>query len=766
MNKKTLEYFNGDELAAITWKKKYALDEETSPYDSYKRCAKEFARIERNYESDDVVLSEDLIYDLFINQQICLAGSVHAGLGNTKQISSLSNCFVGGQPYDSYGGILEKDELLVQLMKRRAGAGLEISSLRPNEFPVNNSAKTSTGPVSFAHRYSNTTNEVAQNNRRGALLLSIDIRHPDVVEFITSKQDLTKLTGANISVGIRDEFMKAVENDEDYTLYWPCNGSIEDAKITKTVRAKDVWDTLISCAHNTGEPGILFLDNHWDNSPDTVYEKHKGVCTNPCGEIFMSEYDTCRLIHINILKYVDNPYTDQASFNKDKFYEHCYYLMKLGDDLVDLEIEAINKIIAVVSKDTHRTAERELFFWKKIKQKALDGRRAGCGSLGWADAIAAMGYSYDSDESLDFIKMIAELKYDSELKATMNMGQTRGAFLDYDKDIDPCERRNISFNTVAPTGTTAMLAQVSAGIEPLFATHYTRNVTTNDDDYDFIDEVGKKFKKHNVYHKPVKDWLALHPDKTIEESPWYNSTADKIDWKKRVQFQSIIQNSTTHSISSTINLPKNTPKEIVDNIYMESWKTGLKGITVYVDGSRTGILTTDDTNNTKQEFTINHAPKRPKELDAHFYTVSVKGSIFGVIIGLYDNRPYEVFALPLNRRYKDREGKLIKVNKGKYDFKCKSLTIENINIMTENQKAITILVSLALRHSVDIPIIIKTISKASNDITDFTSAISRILKKYLVEGQELIEKCPECGTKLIFQNGCKQCLQCGYSGCN
>lgn len=762
MNKEVLDYFNGDELAAGVWQSKYRADEETTPVDSFRRCAAEFVRVRNLYKSE-LPLTVDSLTDIFAKNMICLAGSVLANLGNKNYIGSLSNCFVAGQPHDSYSGIMEKDEQLVQLMKRRGGVGLDISTLRPSNAPVNNAAKTSTGAVTFAHRYSNSTNEVAQNGRRGALMLSIDCRHPNVLDFIESKQDLTKLTGANISVGIRDDFMTAVEHDEEYLLQWPVYS--DDPTITKKVKAQEIWDRLITCAHKTGEPGIIFLDRHWDFSPDTCYPEHRGVTTNPCGEIFMSAHDTCRLIHINILKFVDEPYTDKAKFNFEHFHAYCHLMMTLADDLVNLELEAIERIIDHIKETYTEVNQRELDLWLKVKDKTIRGRRAGCGSLGWADAVAAMGMKYDSDEALKLIEEIARTKYDAELEATIAMAKTRGAFPDYDEDLDILpKRRNISWSTVAPTGTTSILAQVSSGIEPLFATCYTRNVKTNEGEaYDFTDAVGVKFKKHVVYHPQVKQWMEMHDDLTIEDSPWFDCTADKIDWKRRIEIQAAIQRHTTHSISSTINLPKDTPKELVSEIYFEAWKYGLKGITVYVDGSRSGILVTED--NQKENFRISHAPKRPRELDATFYFVMVNGSKFGVIIGLYDGRPYEVFALKLNEKYKDRVGKLIKINKGRYDFVSSNLTIENINITSEQEKAVTIMASLALRHGADIPVIVKTLMKTSTGVTDFSSAVCRILKKYLKEGQALLEICSDCGEKMIFENGCARCPFCGLSKC-
>lgn len=774
MNKEVIDYFDGDELAANVWEKKYKADGEKLPSDSYARCAKEFIRVNDKYgDSNFKALRLDLewLIDALENDKICLAGSVLANLGNKDYIGSLSNCFVGGQPHDSYSGILEKDELLVQFMKRRGGVGLDISTLRPKNHKVNNAAKTSTGAVSFANRYSNTTNEVAQNGRRGALMLSMEMRHPDILDFITAKQDLTKLTGANMSVGIRDDFMEAVIKDEEYTLRWPCNHQFKLSdyrpSVSKVVKAKEIWNTLIECAWKTGEPGIIFLDHHWDNSPDSVYPQYKGITTNPCGEIFMSEYETCRLIHINVMAFVDNPFTANATFRDADFYDYCWNLMMLADDLIDLEIEAVDKIIDHIASNYESVNSRELSFWRNVKEKALNGRRAGCGSLGWADAVAALGMDYDSDEALEFIETVAAIKYEAELESSIYMASTRGAFPDYDPEIDPTIRRNISWSTVAPTGTTAILAGVSSGIEPLFATHYTRNVKVEDNGaYDFIDKLGIKWKQYPVYHRQVKAWMEANPDAPFEANPWNGCTADKINWKKRIQIQAIIQKFTTHSISSTINLPKGTTKELVNEIYIEAWKSNLKGITVYVDGSRSGVLVTDNSNNSSSENSSSSAPKRPKSLESHFYPITVKGHKFGVIVGMLDNKPYEIFCMPDPIRLKECTGTITKVGKGQYNFKSDTIEIRNLHISGELERSITILTSQLLRHGVPLKYIIATVSKVGYSITDFSSAIKRVLSKYIVDGEASGIKCPSCGDELIFENGCKICKSCGYSGCN
>lgn len=776
MNKELIDYFNGDELAAKVWIDKYKWGDECLPDDSYLRCANEFWRIEEKYireekdfkliyGKDITPITKEWILDSFKNKKICLAGSVFANLGNKNYIGSLSNCFVMGEPHDSYSGIMAKDEQLVQVMKRRGGAGLSLSSLRPKNSKVNNAAKTSTGAVSFANRYSNSTNEVAQSGRRGALMLTMEMRHPDSLEFISSKQDLTKLTGANISVGIRNDFMKSLDTTNEYDLCYPVDEVSSDTYY-KTIKSSEYWDKLVECAWKTGEPGILFLDHHWNNSPDSMYPKHRGTATNPCGEIFMSEYDSCRLIHLNIFAFIVNPFTSEAYFDDKEFYEYTYKMQRLADDLIDLEIEAINRIIKHIADNYNTINDRELIMWQRIKNKALGGRRTGSGSLGWADAIAALGYEYGSKESLKIIDNIAKLKDEAESDSTMDMGFSREPFSDYNSNVDEMLRRNISWNTVAPTGTTAIIAQVSAGIEPIFALSYTRNVKVeNDKDYDFEDIVGNKFKKYIVYHPTVKTWLELNPDKTIEDSPWYNCTADKIDWKTRVDIQAIIQKYTTHSISSTINLPKNTTKQTISDIYKYAWIKQLKGLTVYVDGSRSGILVTDNNAN-KENGNIGYnlnAPKRPKELVAHFYPITVKGNKFGVIVGLLEGKPYEIFCMPEPLRVKECIGTITKISKGSYTFKSNNIEIRNLHISGELERAITILTSQLLRHGVAIKHIIAAIGKVGISVVDFSSAIKRVLTKYLPEDIKI--ECPECGQQMIFENGCAHCNSCGYSRC-
>ncbi|MCA9749491.1 MAG: adenosylcobalamin-dependent ribonucleoside-diphosphate reductase, partial [Romboutsia sp.] len=713
---KLLEYFNQDEMAASTWLRKYALKNkegfivESTPDEMHKRMAKEFARIEENYVIGDLEnnknllstygklredLEEESIYQLFKDfKYIIPQGSIMSQLG-AKSIGSLSNCFVIGQPEDSYGGIFHKDEQLAQLMKRRGGVGIDISTLRPEGTSTSNAAKSSTGAISFMHRFSNTTREVAQNGRRGALMISININHPDVMEFIKIKRDLTQVTGANISIKLNDEFMKAVENDEDYALRFPCdthyyNGKenyqgslgelsnfeynqmyeVDQGVYVKRIKAKEYWNEIIKSAHNVAEPGLMFWDNMVNYSPDGVYEQFKQVTTNPCSEIAMQPYDACRLIAVNLYSFVKNPFTDKAEFNFKKFYEVNYEAMRLSDDLIDLEIEHINKILQKIAKDPESgtVKDREFTLWTKVLETAQASRRTGLGFTALGDTLAALGLKYDSDEALEIIEKIMKMKMESELDCTIDLAILRGTFEGYDKNLESDEddngsfgnndfyqfvkenfndafykmkrfgRRNVSWSTVAPTGTVSLMCQTTSGIEPLFMGYYMRRrKASKGDRVDFTDQNGDTWQEFPVLHPKFNDWCELqedmlynideeNPNIKVEElskeqltylfemSPWFKSTANDIDWIKRVEIQSIIQKYITHSISSTINLPEDVSEKEVSDIYLESWKKGLKGITVYRDGSRSGVLIS---NNDKKLITFNdnHSPKRPKKLN-------------------------------------------------------------------------------------------------------------------------------------------------------
>jgi len=856
INKELLDYFNNDELAANVWLSKYALSHEKTPDDMHKRLAKEFARIETNYISSEIInscskklsdkgyrllqskgLSEEYIYNTFKDfKYIVPQGSIMSQLGS-KTLGSLSNCFVIGQPVDSYGGIFYKEQEMVQLMKRRGGVGIDLSTLRPEGTATTNAAKSSTGAISFMERYSNATREVAQNGRRGALMISMDIKHPDILDFIKIKRDLSKVTGANISIKLNDEFMKAVEKDGDYILHWPCelsnsqkidlgcsvpqnwnyNETHEFGKaIYKKIKAKEYWDEIIKSAHNVAEPGLMFWDTMVDYSPDGVYPQFKQVTTNPCSEIAMQEYDACRLIAVNLFGFVDDAFTPNAKFNFERFYEINYEAMRLCDDLIDLEIEHIDKILQKLNSDPEELLikENEVRLWSKIRSTALSSRRTGLGFTALGDVLAALNLKYDSEDAIEIIESIMQVKMRSELDCTIDLGILRGTFKGYDKNLEytinednitykgnndfykfiseefPVQidrmisvgRRNLSFSTVAPTGTVSLMTQTTSGVEPLFMPFYTRRKKVNSGDtgvkVDFVDQNRDTWQEFNVLHPNFKDWLQLEfPELDIskrstiqlqedfEHSPWFNSTANDIDWIKRVEIQSTIQKYITHSISSTINLPENVTEAEVSDIYLESWKKGLKGITVYRDGSRSGVLVSSDKkeNNT---FEYKDAVKRPKELDCEIYTTNSKGNKLNVIIGLLDNKPYEVFIADYFTD--ETKLKLIKKNQGRYDlYKDKEVYSEDITSnITDEQAAITRLVSTSLRHGTDVKFIVEQLTKCDGDMFSFTKSLSRTLKKYIPEGAKSTVKCNDCqSSNVIFEEGCHKCLDCGSSKC-
>lgn len=878
MNKKLLEYFKGNELAANVWQSKYAAEGEESPEDMHKRMAKEFGRIEdkyvkqekdidwsnlSEYGKDRERLTYDRIYSLFKDfKYIIPQGSVMSQLG-VESIGSLSNCFVIGQPEDSYGGIMMKDEEMVQLMKRRGGVGIDISTLRPEGTETTNAAKSSTGAVSFMHRFSNTTREVAQNGRRGALMISMDINHPDIMEFIKIKRDLTKVTGANISIKLNNEFMKAVENDEDYVLRFPCDSTInfntdeleynkllplwsckdksEQIGYIKRIKAKEYWDEIIKSAHGVAEPGLMFWDNMVDYSPDGAYEQFRQVTTNPCSEIAMQPYDACRLIAVNLFSFVKDPFTSKAEFDFEKFYQINYEAMRLSDDLIDLEIEHIDRILHKLNMDPEdiEVKYREIRLWNKVRETAMASRRTGLGFTALGDTLAALGLKYDSDEALEVIESIMKTKMESELDCTIDLAILRGTFEGWDKNkefffIDqdgkkvefgkstgsirgaygnmfyaelyknfPLQakrmmqygRRNVSWSTVAPTGTVSLMTQSSSGIEPQFQPFYTRRKKVNPGEegvrVDFTDQNGDTWQEFPVLEPKFKEWIQLNSrtllaldgevdfeslDKNLlqllfEKSPWYGSTANDIDWVKRVEIQSIIQKYVTHSISSTINLPEDVSLEAVSEIYMESWKKGLKGITVYRDGSRSGVLVSTNNNSNNKDidsFNQHDAPKRPKELKCNIHTTVSKGVKWNVLVGLLEDKPYEVFAVPYFTQIE--HGTLVKIKKGRYDLvtdEGETYSEDITSEMNSEQEAITRLTSTALRHGANIKFIVEQLNKSYGDITSFSKAISRVLKRYIPDGSKSTVSCNDCGSSnVIFEEGCNKCLDCGSSACS
>ncbi len=846
MTEELLNYFNGDELAASTWLNKYAKRDEhgniveQTPADMHRRMAKEFARIEKQYDDNALPfdqekfskhyhkrkpLTEKRIFELFDKfKYVIPAGSVMAGLGADKPVS-LSNCFVLPSPEDSYSSIMMTRLNQAELMKRRGGVGYDLSNLRPRGAAVNNAAVTSTGAASFMDVCSDVTNEVAQQGRRGALMISMNANHPDVEEFIEKKQDLTKVTGANVSVQVTDEFMKAVEKDADYLLRWPVDAFNDPYNVmpqdyeeynklysiktnnhkgyVKKVKAKEIWNKIIHCTWNTAEPGVIFKDRMVNFSPDGCYTKYRGVSTNPCGEIFMSGLESCRLIAINMLSFIDKPFTKDAKLNVSRVYDVTYDAMRLGDDLVDLENEAVRRILDVVKDDKYAVD-----VWTGILEKGENGRRCGLEFTALSDMCAAMGYKFCTKESNEFVEKVCRLMMSAVLDCQTDMALERGTFPDYDNNVENSNewykfiseeyperyrmlneigRRNISFTTAGPTGTISMLTQTSSGIEPVFMPYYVRRrkCVTADDRVDYTDKLGINFTEFVVVHPQLKKWAEANMPELLskfdeltekeweeiyKQSPWYESCAQDIDWGRRVEVQGIVQKYLiTHSISSTVNLPNNVSKEEVSNIYMEAWRNGLKGITVYRDGSREGIMIKKEQKKEDDKFeSYVSAPKRPKTLHADFYSTKVKGEVFYVMVGLYKNKPYEIFVYKSddNKPIINHTGTITKVKKSVYKYESDQIVIGNISQKLSTEELATALYSsMLMRTGANLKYIIKTAQKVDDNIASFTSAMVRILRKYLKEETLEGEKCPECGGKLIRENGCIHCIDCGWSRC-
>ncbi len=833
----TKKYFNGDELAVNIWMSKYALKDgndnflELTPTDMHKRMAREFARIEAKYHNDRKpeglsaygqkrgLLTEEKIFKFFDRfRYVIPQGSIMFGLGNREVIASLSNCVVVPSVYDSYGGIMYTDQQLVQLFKRRCGVGFDLSNLRPKNYKVRNAARTTTGAVSFMHRFSFTTREVAQNGRRGALMLTMDINHPDIEDFITVKQDLTKVTGANISVRLSDEFMQAVVNDSDYVLKWPINS--DNPKVKKVVRARDLWNLIIKSAHNTAEPGLIFWDRQHHYSTSSIYPGFKNESTNPCSEIAMQGGDSCRLIAVNLYSFVKNPFTPEAEFNFEKFYEVVYETQHLMDDLVDLELESIERILAKIDADPEpdhiKRIERET--WQLLYDTGKKGRRTGLGFTALADMLAALNIKFDSDQALAFVDKLMRQKLRAEFDSSVDMAIERGKFEVFDPEYENKSefvrmmqkefpelyermmkygRRNISISTVAPTGSLSILAQTSSGIEPVFMLSYKRRRKVSPDDpnakIDFVDDTGDAFEEFTVYHHKLRTWMEITGKDNPEESPYYGSTAPEIDWDKRVEMQAVVQKYTTHSISSTINLPNDVSVEKVGEIYIESWKKGLKGITVYRDGSRSGVLISDDDKKKKDNKTIEtekievnlFPPKRPKKLEADVIRFFNQQEEWLAVVGLIDGKPYEIFTGKMEDVFRlpdwVNKGWIIKEidenGKKRYDFQFidkqgYKVTIEGLSRSFNPEFwNYAKLISGVMRHGMPIPEVVKLVEGLNlNDdfINTWKNGVARALKRYIPDGTAPKDKkCPQCGDPegLIYEEGCLVCKSCGYSKC-
>ena len=829
----SLEYFKNDELAATTWINKYCLKDkngdylERSPDDMHHRMAIQFGRIESKYlisesSTDNLSaygkkrepLTTDKIYQLFKDfKYVIPQGSVMYGLGNNEVIASLSNCIVVPSVLDSYGGVCYTDQQLAQLFKRRCGVGVDLSELRPKDASVSNAAGSTTGAVSFMNRFSNTTREVAQNGRRGALMLTLDVKHPDIEDFVTIKQDLTKITGANVSIRLSDEFMNAVVNNDKFTLQWPID-SIEP-QYTKEIDANDLWEKIITCAHNTAEPGLIFWDRQHDYSTSSVYPEFKNSSTNPCSEIAMQGGDSCRLIAVNLFSFVEEPFTKKAKFNFKKFYEVVYETQRLMDDLVDLELEAVEKILAKIEADPEpdhiKYAEKET--WKLLAETGRKGRRTGLGFTALADAVAALGIKFDTDDALTVVDEMMKTKMTAEFDSSIDMAITRGQFEVFNRNIEDTSefvqmiqeefpdmyqrmmengRRNISISTVAPTGSLSMLAQVSSGIEPVFSLSYVRRrkVNTSDENskVDFVDDLGDAFEEFTVYHKNLETWMNTSGKTDALESPYAGATAPEIDWRKRVEMQALVQKYTTHSISSTINLASDVTVDLVGDIYVDSWQKGLKGITVYRDGSRSGILVSTDKKKEEIEnkyLTETFVTKRPHKIEAEIVRFHNESEKWLAVIGLVDGRPYEVFTGKMKDAFNlpqwVEKGWVLKSrNKegvSRYDFQYidsdgYKTTIEGLSRSFNKEFwNYAKLISGVLRHGMPMAYVVDLIQNLNlydEHINTWKNGVARALKRFVPEGtQAKDKKCPGCSDPegLIFEEGCLKCKSCGYSKC-
>lgn len=827
--KSCTEYFKGDTLAADVWINKYALRDgdkvyELNPDEMHRRLAREFARIEHKYKNP---LSEDDIYELLKDfKYIIPQGSPMAGIGNNFQVVSLSNCFVIGNPAnsDSYGGILKIDQEQVQLMKRRGGVGHDLSHIRPKMSPVKNSALTSTGIVPFMERYSNTTKEVAQGGRRGALMLSISIKHPDAEDFIDAKMELNKITGANVSVKIDDEFMRCVVSGKPYKQQFPINS--DNPSVIKEIDARELWKKIIHNAWQSAEPGVLFWDTIIRESVPDCYASFgfKTISTNPCGEIPLCAYDSCRLLAINLYSYVKHPFTPEAEFDFELFKQHVQKGQKLMDDLIDLEMEKIERILEKIESDPEpegiKRTEKEL--WLNIKMKCLEGRRTGFGITAEGDMLAAMGLTYGTDEATAFAVEVQKTLACSAYRSSALMARDRGAFPIYDYKLEENNpfiqrlksadeelyslmkqygRRNIALLTIAPTGSVSICTQTSSGIEPAFLVSYRRRRKVNPNDSEatisFTDDEGQAWEEYNVLHHKFAVWAEIngynvedlvhkYTDEQLQEviakSPYNNATANCVNWVNKVKMQGAIQKWVDHSISVTVNIPKETSEEVVDKIYQTAWESGCKGMTIYRDGSRNGVLVSGSSKN-NNTFTETKAPKRPKKLEADIIRFQNDKEKWIAVVGLYEGRPYEIFsgkAASFVLPNSVEKGWVIRVKEednlpARYDFQFLDndgykVTIEGLSRMFKKEYwNYAKLISGILRHGMPITNVIELISKLTLDtdsINTWKNGIARALKKYVKDGTIVEgEKCPQCGGKIIYTSGCKQCSDCGWSKC-
>ena len=833
----SLQYFKGDELAARVWVNKYAVKDsfgnifEKSPEDMHWRIANEVARIEAKYQNG---LNAQQLYELLDHfKYIVPQGSPMTGIGNDFQVASLSNCFVIGidGAADSYGGIIRIDEEQVQLMKRRGGVGHDLSHIRPKGSPVKNSALTSTGLVPFMERYSNSTREVAQDGRRGALMLSVSIKHPDSEAFIDAKMTEGKVTGANVSVKLDDAFMQAAVNGTPYKQQYPVDS--DQPVFTKDIDASALWKKIVHNAWKSAEPGVLFWDTIIRESVPDCYADlgYRTVSTNPCGEIPLCPYDSCRLLAINLYSYVVNPYTKEAYFDFDLFKKHVALAQRIMDDIIDLELEKIEKIIAKIDSDpeSEEVKEAEKHLWEKIYKKSGQGRRTGVGITAEGDMLAAMGLRYGTEEATEFSEQVHKTIALEAYRSSVNMAKERGAFAIYDsereknnpfinrlKEADPelyeemkkYGRRNIACLTIAPTGTTSLMTQTTSGIEPVFMPVYKRRRKVNPNDpqthVDFVDETGDAFEEYIVFHHKFVEWMTVNGydptkrytqeeiDKLVEKSPYYKATSNDVDWLMKVKMQGRIQKWVDHSISVTINLPNDVDEALVNRLYVEAWRSGCKGCTVYRDGSRSGVLlsTQKDKKDKKEELPPCKPPTvvevRPKVLEAEVVRFQNNKEKWVAFVGLLDGHPYEIFtglqddeegiSLPKSVT----TGRIIKnideEGNKRYDFQFENkrgykTTIEGLSEKFNKEYwNYAKLISGVLRWRMPIDRVIKLVDSLqldSENINTWKNGVERALKKYVTDGTSAEgKKCPNCGNEtLVYQEGCLICKTCGTSRC-
>ncbi len=825
-------YFGGDDLAASVWLNKYALKNssgaifELTPDEMHERIASEISRIEQKYPDP---VSKEILFGLLKDfKYIIPAGSPMAGIGNNFQASSLSNCFVIGNDgsSDSYGGIMKIDQEQVQLMKRRGGVGHDLSHIRPAGSAVKNSALTSTGIVPFMERYSNSTREVAQDGRRGALMLSISVKHPDAESFIDAKMEQGKVTGANVSVKITDDFMQAVVNGTTFRQQYPIDS--DHPKVVKDIDARSLWEKIIHNAWSSAEPGILFWDTIIKESvPDSYADMgFKTVSTNPCGEIPLCPYDSCRLLALNLYSYVENPFTDKAVFNSELFAQHVHYAQRIMDDIIDLEIEKIDRIIDKIEADPEAKEIKrvELNLWENIKRKSIEGRRTGIGITSEGDMLAALGLRYGSDEAIAFSTEVHKSMAIEAYRSSINLAKSRGAFpiFNYEReannpfvsrireaapevieDMKKYGRRNIALLTIAPTGSVSICTQTSSGIEPVFMVAYKRRRKVNPNDKNvtigFVDDIGDSWEEYNVFHPKFVDWMHINGYNTkevknysdkelnalIEKSPYYKATSNDIDWVSKVKMQGKIQQWVDHSISVTVNLPSDATKELVSDVYTTAWESGCKGMTIYREGSRSGVLVAKtDSDKGENTFCETQAPIRPKRLEADVIRFQNDYEKWIAVVGLLDGKPYEVFTGKADDFYLPpwvEKGAVIRNKmegeRARYDFQF--LDKQGYKVTSEGLSRTfdktfwnyAKLISGILRHGMPLYQAVELISNLNFDtesINTWKNGVVRSLKKYIPDGTNAVKnKCPECEAAdgLIYKEGCLTCKNCGFSKC-